>query len=197
MPRQIYFLLLVFFHQSAFAICEDAEREAKEWHNRCSQLSGASQVAGNSALGVATLGISLGVSAGFSAAAANACRIRDEKRNNLNHCFEENKRRGDMSISKARSEAARELEFTDHLNLLKKEVAAQVKEEEAICQKKIQEFLENYAQEGWDMDSMESLQVITAQIQEFEAQRNHRIHFLYAAMVRDMNVAHSYFRSLR
>ena len=174
MRTPLVVVLLLSISTQAFAVCEQERNEFEDWNTRCEKLCAASQITGTAGgiFAIVTFGASLIPCAAAIGAAKNACRIRDEKRNNLNNC---EKFQTDLA-----NQVLKDAEILLQAKQARQNKIAQINTDYAdkklkitqLYDKKIQDFVDNFVTEGWDINDPDSQELIRTTRADMEHERD-------------------------
>jgi len=184
-------VLFALLSSQAFAICEQERSEFENWNSKCEELSAASQVSGvvGGFFAIATFGASMAPCAAAIAAAQNACRIRDEKKSNLTRCenwHAENARRIEVEAQVA---IARERTLQQRISMINSDYENRKAEVTRDYAERLRRFVEDYAAEGWDINTPESQEHLRQIRVNFENERNARLDQLEQERQQDVHHA--------
>lgn len=171
-------LLLVFaFTSNAFAICEHERNDYADWNDRCEKLSATSQAIGavGGLFAMVTFGASMIPCAAATAAASNACRIKDEKKQNLETCearsaylAQEAQEAADRAIAAEQARLGRIAQIDEDFVSRRTVILQQYNQ-------MIQDFTKNYTAEGWNMNDPESQELLRTTRTSIERERDQRL----------------------
>ena len=170
-------LILTVFSLNAFAFCESERDEYERWNSRCEKLSATSELTGyaGGVFAFVTFGLSMAPCAAATAAAHNACRIMEEKKNNLERC--ESYHVG-LATEGRKAEAirlAKEKERQDTINQINDKYMGKQDRINAKYDQLIEDFVNSCAVDGWDLDDPETEALIQNTTSDFEAERNTKL----------------------
>jgi hypothetical protein len=177
----VTFALLPALFMNPFALaqpCDHERNEYVEWNDRCEQLSASSQVAGvaGGIFAICTFGASMIPCAAAAAAASNACRIRDEKKINLDNC-EANQRALD---AQAKAAAAAATARRDRIKQINADFANRSSQLIQRYAQMVQDFFDNYSRDGWNTEDPESQELLRTTREKIERERDQKLKQLEA-----------------
>jgi len=175
--RNVALISLITMSTQAFAVCERERDEYADWNGKCETLSAASQVTGTGGglFAIVTLGLSLIPCAAAIVAAKNACRIKDEKKQNLERCeahvarlTHEAQEAADRSIAEEQARQTRIAQLNSDFGNQRTLIIQQYHQ-------MIENFRKAFVEEGWNLDDLESQELLRTTCATMEHERDQKL----------------------
>ncbi len=183
--RLVTIILFNTFSLNAFAVCESERNEYNHFNDLCNKLTAASQVAMVSGgifgtiFAIPTLGLSLAAGglagAGPGFAATNACRIRDEKKSNLDRCEANATEAHQRTEEVQRAEVERQRQRGIRIIQVNQIYNTQRTQAEVDFQTAVDRMIQEMVDEGFDVNLPETQEVIRRSREDLRSALNQRL----------------------